>query len=551
MKNIKSIIFASMLIGAGVMTSCTDKMDNWGTDASYDRTFAITSLDITPDATTALIEYKGAGASSFQIQYSTDLDALISSDEPGAAGTTMVETTAKTSFTLTNLITETDYYLRIRALASGKTPSRWMYYRKDETKNYFTTLGEQIMNPVTSADITESTIRVSWTPGSEVTHLLVHQSGDETNANDKKIDLDDAAKAAGAYTVTGLNPTTAYEITLWNSMSKRGKVTAATSAAMPAADYKRVLTAEETLISGDILNAIAEQAATDGKTTYGVTLGIPAGATVDLHSEGSEGNANLKIPEGMSITFFGMAGGDAPTIKFQKNLDLEGSHGYIAFENVKVVNDGANYFVNQSKACNVGEVSIKDSKVSGFATAFFRLQGTDVKVISKLILENSVFHDMCSGYSFVHVDAGSGKGVVNNIDIDNCTLYNIATGGKMFIYSKNTNMESISVSNTTFYNCIGNNNYWIDFGAADYGCSVGIEFEKCLFTKTPDEVTKNNRSSNIVVFTDCWKTTDFFKTFDGCNAYESTADDIFTDPAKGDFTLKISDKVGDPRWYKK
>ncbi len=550
MKNIKSIILASMLVGAGVMTSCTDKMDNWGTDSSYDRTFAITSLDITPEATTALVEYKGAGASSFQIQYSTDLDALRSSEEPGAQNTTMVETTSKTSFTLTNLITETDYYLRIRAIASGKKPSRWMYYRKDETKNYFTTLGEQIMNNVTSADITESTIRASWTPGAEVTHLLVHEAGDEANANDKQINLDDASKAAGECLVTDLKASTAYEITLWNGQSKRGKITAATSAPMPAADYKRVLTAEETLISGDILNAIAEQAANDGKTAYGVTLGIPAGATVNLHSTGSEGDANLKIPEGMSITFFGMAGGDAPTIKFQKNIDMEGTHGYIAFENVVIVDDGAKYFINQSKACNVGEFRVKDSKISGFATAFFRLQGTDVKVISKLVLDNSIFHDMCSGYSFIHVDAGSGKGVVNNIDIDNCTLYNIATGGKMFIYSKNTNMESITVSNTTFYNCIGNNNYWVDFGANTYGCSVGIEFEKCLFTKTPDEVTKNNRSSNTIVFNDCWKTTDFFKTFEGCNAYESSSDDIFTDPAKGDFTLKIGDKVGDPRWYK-
>jgi hypothetical protein len=252
----------------------------------------------------------------------------------------------------------------------------------------------------------------------------------------------------------------------------------------------------------------------------------------------------------MSITFFGMAGGDAPTIKFQKNIDMEGTHGYIAFENVVVVNDGAGYFINQSKACNVGEFRVKDSEISGFATAFFRLQGTDVKVVSKLVLDNSIFHDMCSGYSFIHVDAGSGKGVVNNIDIDNSTLYNIATGGKMFIYSKNTNMESITVSNTTFYNCIGNNNYWVDFGANTYGCSAAFEFEKCLFTKTPDEVTKNNRSSNTIVFNDCWKTTDFFKTFEGCNAYESSSDDIFTDPTKGDFTLKIGDKVGDPRWYK-
>ena len=549
MKNIKSIIVASIAIAAGAMTSCTNKMDNWGTDASYNRLFSVTSLDVTPEATTALVEYGGvAGAEAYQIQYSTsqmndDMDVT-------QEGTTVVESTAKSSYELSNLIGETNYYLRIRATAQGKQPSKWIYYKTSSGVEYFTTKGEQIMNNVTSADITESSIHVSWTPGAQVTHLLVHQSGDEENANDKKITLDDAAKTAGEYTVTGLTASTVYEISLWNNESKRGKVTAATSAAMPSADYQKVLTAEETLISADILKELADKAAADGKTSYGVTLGIPAGATVDLYSIGSEGNANLKIPDGMSITFFGMAGGDAPTVKFKKNIDMEGTHGYIAFENLKIVNDGAGYFINQSKACNVGVFSVKDCEVSGFVTAFFRLQGTDVKIVGKLTLDNSVFHDMCSGYSFIHVDAGSGKGVVNNIDIDNSTLYNIATGGKMFIYSKNTNMESISVSNTTFYNCIGNNNYWVDFGSADYGCSAAFEFVKCLFTKTPDDVTKHNRASNTITFTDCWKTADFFKNFE-CNAYESTAEDIFTDPAHADFTLKISDQVGDPRWYKK
>lgn len=550
MKNTKSMFIAALAVVAGAITSCTDKMDNWDADPSFDRLFSVQSLDVTPAATSATVEYKANGASNFQIQYSTseitdDMDA-------NAEGTTTVESTSKTSTEITDLISETDYYLRIRAIAAGKTPSKWVYYTTSSGNKYFTTKGEQIMNDVASSDITENSVRVSWEAGATVTHLKVHQVGDEENVNDRQIDLDDAAKTAGEYTITGLAPSTAYVITIWNGLSKRGERGVATGAAMPSSDYSKVLDASETLIDGEMLKALADQAAADGKSdNYGVTIGIPANTTVDLHTIGSDGNSNLKIPNGMSITFFGMAGGDAPTIKFQKNIDLEGQHAYITFENVNIVNDGADYFVNQSKECNVGTFTVKDATVSGFATAFFRLQKTEVMIISKLVLENSIFHDMCSGYSFIHVDAGSGKGVVNNIEINNSTLYNIAaTNGKMFIYSKNTNMESISVKNTTFYNCIGNNNYWVDFGDTSHGCSGTFEFVKCLFTKTPDDVTKNNRSSNEIVFSECYKTADFFKTFKDCNELEYTADDLFTDPASGNFLLKKDIQCGDPRWYK-
>lgn len=548
-KNLKSMILASLAVAAGAMTSCTDKMDNWDTDSAYARLFSAMSLSVTPGTTTATVEYKGySGAEKYQIQYSTS--EMTDDMEAYAEGTSTVEVESKEKAELTGLYGETDYYLRMRAIAEGKNPSKWVYYTTSSGQKYFTTKGEQIMNPVTSADVTASTIRASWEAGAEVTHLLVHQIGDEENANDKTITLDDAAKTAGEYKVTDLRASTAYEISLWNGKGKRGSISASTSAEMPTTDYTKILSADETLISGEILNAIAAQAAADGKTNYGVTIGIPAGATVDLHTVGSEGNANLKIPDGMSITFFGMAGGDAPTIKFQKNLDVAGNHSNIAFENVVIVDDGAGYFINQSAECNVAQFTVKDSKVSGFKTAFFRLQGTTAKIIGKLTLENSIFHDMCSGYSFIHVDAGSGNGVVSNINIDKCTLYNIATGGKMFIYSKNTNMESLKVSNTTFYNCIGANNYWVDFGAATYGCSGEFTFEKCLFTKTPDEVSKSIRASNEVVYTDSYKTNDFFKSLK-CETLDMTSLAVFVNPAGADFTLTIDNKIGDPRWYKK
>ena len=553
----KYLISAGALMLGLAVTSCKQDQD-WSTDASHNRTFGVKdNISVNEEDTQAEITFKTNAAGEYTIELAND--TLYDEIAVGAAaGSKVYQETCSANkevhATVKNLIGNTKYYLRIRAAAEGSDPSYWVYYKTSKGLGYFKTKAEQIFNEVQSSDIQEDAVRLTWDSSKEVTSLSVYKGSERKDS----VILDAAAIAAGEYTFSktfqesgeAIKPSTTYKFYIWMGQSRRGELSVATAASMPSADYKKVLEDSETLIDADMLKAIAEQAAAEGKTNYGVTIGIPAGATVDLHAVGSEGNSNLKIPDGMSVTFFGMAGGDAPTIKFQKNIDMEGSHSYIAFENVNLVNDGANYFVNQSKACTVGELIIQDATVSGFSTAFFRLQGSDEKTIGKLTLQNSVFHDMCNGYSFIHVDAGSGKGVVKNIAISNSTLYNIAVGGKMFIYSKSTNMETISVANTTFYNCIGNNNYWVDFGSADNGCSGTFEFVKCLFTKTPDEVTKNNRSSNEIVFDGCFKTADFFKTFQGCGELEENAEDIFTDPANGNFLLKKDIDCGDPRWFK-
>ena len=509
--------------------------------------------------TYADIVFKTRATGTYTIELATDTlnDAI---EEGTAAGSRISHwdgtINKEVHTTIKNLIGNTRYFLRIRCAADGKTPSNWVYYEDSKGYRSFKTKAEQIFNAVPSTDIQEDGVRLTWDNTKEVTAISVYK-GDERKDT---VILDNAALTAGEYTFSktfgetgeAIKASTTYKFYIWLVNTKRGEINVQTAAAMPAGDYKYQLTSATTLIDNDLLKGYAATAAADGKTNYSVTIGIPADATLDLHGVADDGSAaNLTIPDGMSVTFFGMPGGDAPTLKFQKMIDMVGTHNYITFENVKVVNDGAGYFVNQSKAADVNEVTVKDAEISGFGTAFFRLQGSNGITINKLTLSNSIFHDMCSGYSFIHIDAGSGKGVVKNIAIDKCTLYNIATGGKMFIYSKNTNMESISVSNTTFYNCIGNGNYWVDFGSTSYGCSAKFEFISCLFTKTPDEATnKNIRSSNTPVFDGCKKTNDFFKVFSGVDELDYSAEDLFTAPATGDLKMKKDLSCGDPRWFK-
>lgn len=532
-----------MMLGMFAATSCTDAND-WDVDSSHERLFAPTgSISVESFDTYANISFKKTpGAAYYQVELNTD---TLSDDNPEVSPTSIVETFYTNEGSIGRLYGETSYYLRVRAISDTKPESRWVYYRTGSGKGTFKTKAEQLFYEVTKDDILENAIHVTWQPNVDVDRLTIEENGDEIES----VTIDDALRASAEYTFNGLNPITTYTIEIYKGESRRGQLKVTTAAAPPAASYTYELPAGAA-ITGDLLKQIAEQAkAASGSTTnYSATIVIPADTEVEFYSEGSSGLSNVAIPDGMSVAFFGKAGGEAPTIIFKKNLELEGSHTFITFQNVKIVDSGAGYFVNQSKESTIGTFTIQDAEVSGFKTAFFRLQGNNEKTINQLTLDNSIFHDMCSGYSFIHVDASSGKGVVQNIKIHNCTVYNIATGGKMFIYSKNTDMQSIEIDYLTMYNSIGNNNYLIDFGSESYGAEV-FTITNSIFAKTPDEVTKNIRASVMPTYMNTFTTKDFFKTLKGAEALSMTSDELFKDPENANFTLTTTAiQAGDQRW---
>lgn len=551
MKSIKNIIntVAMMCMGVSALTSCTDGND-WDIDSAYDRLFGASDITITPSDVSAAIAFTTrSGATGYVIEINQDSTVLHSSDEVNS--TSLVDTAATTPFTFSGLTGDTKYYMRMKSIADGETDSHWVYYSKS-SNSYFKTDAEQIFNDLTSSDIDDSSINVSWNSTKTVTNLVVINNNDTI----QNIILSDDEKTSGKYTITGLSPTTSYTICIFNGSTKRGTLTATTAAAMPSADYKYTMSASQTVLSQNLIDEIATaaQEKAGSTTNYSVTIGIPANATIEIYGTSEDGTTttNVSIPDGMSVTFFGLAGGDAPTLKLTKNFDIAGSHAYIKFQNVNCVDNGAKYFINQSTAATVSDFSIEDCEFSGMTYTFFRLQGTsNATTISNLNITNSIFHDMCAGYGFINVDAGSGIGKINNINISNCTLYNVATGGKMFIYSKNTNMESISIDHLTMYNCIGNGNYLIDFGSTSYGAST-FTISNSLFTKSPDDNTKGIRSKVAPTVSNTYTCNDFYKTITGAESLNASSTDVFTAPETNDFTLqeKYSGyKIGDSRWY--
>lgn len=558
MKSIKNILgTASMMALALSATSCTDGND-WDVDGSLSRLFGLNGDKITVETaeTSATVTFSAftskAVPSPEYYVFEVSKDSLYE----GVENANIIKygedkTLTSSPVVLSGLDGDSKYYMRVKAMSSTTNESKWVYYKDGSS---FKTKAEQIFNNVEATDLFEDHVNLSWTPGAEVTHITYANANDAENI--QTINLTDEEKAAGKYTLAGLQPTSTYTITIYKNDVKRGQLQITTPAAMPAANYKYSLSSDVTVISQTLIDEIAEQAkaAAGNETNYSATIGIPAGAKVALYgtNDSDGGKTNVTIPDGMSVTFFGLAGGDAPTINLDKNFDIAGSHAFIKFQNVKLEENGAGYFINQSKACTVNEFTLEDCEVSNLKTSFFRLQGSDAKSIGKLTLKNSIFTKLCAGYGFIHVDAGSGKGHLDNVEIDGCTFNSICVTGKVFIFSKKTDMQDITIKNSTFYNCNGNGQYFVDFNADTFGPNT-FTIENCIFGKSADEATnKNIRSKTPAAVANSFRTTDFFKVIKGVNDTEFSSTQLFKDPANGDFTIKagtLKERAGDPRWY--
>lgn len=558
MKSIKNILgTASMMALALSATSCTVGND-WDVDGSLSRLFGLNGDKITVETaeTSATVTFSAftskAVPSPEYYVFEVSKDSLYE----GVENANIIKfgedkTLTSSPVVLSGLDGDSKYYMRVKAMSSTSNESKWVYYKDGSS---FKTKAEQIFNNVEATDLFEDHVNLSWTPGADVTHITYANTNDAENI--QTINLTDEEKAAGKYTLGGLNPTSTYTITIYKNDVKRGQLQVTTPAAMPAANFKYSLANDVTVISQDLIDEIAEKAkaAAGNETNYSATIGIPAGAKVALYgiNDSDGGKTNVTIPDGMSVTFFGLAGGDAPTINLDKNLDIAGSHAFIKFQNVKLEENGAGYFINQSKACTVSEFTLENCEVSNLKTSFFRLQGSDAKSIGKLTLKNSIFTKLCAGYGFIHIDAGSGKGHLDNVEIDGCTFNSICVTGKVFIFSKKTDMQDITIKNSTFYNCNGNGQYFVDFNVDTFGPST-FTIENCIFGKSADEATnKNIRSKTPATVANSFRTTDFFKVIKGVNDTEFSSTQLFKDPANGDFTIKagtLKEKAGDPRWY--
>lgn len=535
MKKIKYIIgrraFTLLTIFATV--SCTDGND-WDVDNSYNRLFSVTSssLSISPEATTAEFKWtKTPGTEYYIIEVSKD---TLYNEVPMNNTNSVVfgedKTITQSPYVLTDLDSDSKYFIRIKAMSSVKTESKWAYPEKFS----FKTKSEQIMNSVSNSDKTSSSIRLSWTAGAAVTKIELLKNN--LVVQEKTLTADEIA--AGETTLTGLEPNTSYQANLYNNIIRRGYALFITFPEAPNADIILYLATDD-IIDQTYLDGLATQY--PGKS---ITLALAADATYTVAEK-------ITIPDGMSINFFGIPGSNKTALRIQGTVDYAGSHDFITFQNLNLDCLNKGYIMNQSSAGQVNKIEFDDCLIQNIATSFFRMQSTPIKVVNSLILNNCIFRNIGSGYFFIHIDANSGSGVLKNLTISNSTFDKVCASGKGFIYSNKTNMESLTISNCTLYKVAGASQRFIDFNTG-YGATA-FSISNTILGMTGDATTLGIRSASAPSINSTYATSNWAQTNDAVtySTYSGTAADLFTDPENGDFSIKdgsFNNNVGDPRW---
>ena len=542
---IKNILYIAAL--GLTATACTDGND-WSVDSAFDRLFGVNSdkISVTAEDLTAEVTFNSIkGAEYYIIEVSTD--SLYDEVEMGGShskvyGTNKEVTTSP--YTLEGLVGDTRYYLRMKSMADGKNDSKWCYYKSGQT---FKTKAEQIFYEITDADRFEDHIDLKWNAEMEATNIVVICAEEEI----QNITLDANAKAAGEITVSGLNPSTAYTFIIYNGEAKRGTLSTSTTAAMPAGDFKIQLPATMERLDQTIIDdAVAEAQAAVGATNISITIGIPAGLVIDAYGDGSEGPAGLTLPDGVSVTFFGLPGGDAPVLNIVKSINIKGGRGYLRFENINFTDGGCQYLINQSADATISEdLTFTQCRFEGFERSVIRTQGSPVITIGSINLDNCVLTKMSTGNGYsvfqFKLDTPANQDI-GSLNLNNCTF---DTAQRSFIETSASPLKKgITITNCTFYNVIQSGRYLIDAN----GQPTNITLKNTILGKTYIDTAKGVRTAGTITVENCLRTSDCIFASNDLKELpkgDVSSADVFADPDNHDFTLKINDRIGDPRWF--
>lgn len=313
-----------------------------------------------------------------------------------------------------------------------------------------------------------------------------------------------------------------------------------------AQDYNYTLPADAQSIDQTLIDQIAADA--QGQNAV---ITIPGGITVNVNGVSEDGGATgIKVPEGLSLAFVG-EGDTKPVLKFPKSLDIAGTHSSIRFENVDLVDDGCQYVINQSAGTNTDELSFKNITMDGMSRSLVRLQSSEAHNIGRIVLDDCVITNQGSGaYPLFYFN--NAAYTVGELTITNSTFATILNS---FVSCAGANIPTINISDCTFYDIIGGSGkYFVDAN----GNSTNINLKNLVLGKTntynAEEGTSSSKGirtngetviENVYQAADCvWSSNKFSGDIAG-----KLSSVVFTAPEDGDFTLTISEKIGDPRWY--
>lgn len=521
---------AALSLGCFTATSCGDPEET--SDLVLGRVLSPTGITARVSQNVNIVVGWNAmdGASSYEVE------AYADTPDYGERTPDVSMTTEKTEVTLANLIGETDYYIRVRAI-DGENAERNSIW----TEIMRTTNPEQNMNKVKSGDIQSVSVTLTWTAGIQADKIICTPTASGSTAETVTYTLTAEDIANGSATVTGLTPETNYRATLKLGEKTRGYAT-----------FKTNLDLRDAIVlspDDDWVSAIQNAAA-------GSKFALKPGTYTLVGTSSSD-----KLQINSSVTIGAQDSGNLPVL----NTCIHVNNGS-ALTLYQVVLDGSNTDGSQAiefkTATGYGDLVIKGSEVRNYTKGFIYINVAAVP--DNITIDNCLIHDVeCSGGDFID----SRKGGWNTLSITNTTIYKCAQ--KRDILRADDASSSVSaamettIDHCTFYNVgsgksnyrffylrfKGNSNTFTNNVVANFNNTRGFANSSAVGVPTYSNNYYYN-CSNLMSLAEG-------NTQTGVTCFDTTGTALennpFKDAGNGDFT--ITDEVyqsyqfGDSRWY--
>lgn len=430
-------------------------------------------------------------------------------------------TASEIPYDIKELEGETRYSVRIKAVATGETDSKWVGAT-------FMTAQEDISLPFVDGDVKATEITFRWIPGREITQIKL-VPGDIVHAvTAEEID-------AGSATLDGLTGSTNYTATFLNESKVRATVHFETLLDLGGAIE---VTPDDDL---GAMIALAQDgdafALHPGK--YGNGSAIAVNKNIEIRgafpNNKSIISGNISIQEGASLLL--------------KDIILDG-------QELSAAGNDSHAIVFSTAATTYGALVVDGCIIRNVNKGLFYLNVASL--VESITFNNNIMHDITSsGSDFMD----SRTGAFNRLDFTNNTVYNSVPSRDFLRYDDRssafpTATSIIHIDHNTLHNVI-------DGSTSSRLLYVRFVGNKITFT--------NNIVSNLTgIFTN-QANTDPNPTFGGNNFFNAPnlfsdsgsssrffddsatkEDPGFANPGSGDFTVTNivlkAKGTGDPRW---
>lgn len=541
--------YACLIILCVGWLSCDDNINDWDVDESTKGLFRpLTFEKVENDATTITLRYsKIVNANKYIFEFYKDnlefkeenyvrTDTILADTLTiFANSSTPMRVEYRTIFK--KLDGSTQYSVRMKGISNSGLASRYLDLA-------FITAAEQLFDNI---ETTINSVVLSWKETTDVTHLLLFPLLDAskgTYGDPETIELTPEDIENQSKIISDLPSGTSYKVQICNHDVIRGEYVFKTLGLGDGI----VISVPESADESDIIDMAK---LLEGVTASNLTLKFETGKLYNIGS--------VKIPTVDNILFTSSSTdeGNKPRILI-KDIALTSPVESMSFEYISLDGrDEAVYLMGLGSVC-FNSINFEGCTIQNMKRSIIRLTKEGF-FISNITFNNSVLSRIgTDGYGLIVVnkdpsmldqitisnctliDMGEqlmelrGAACRNQVLLENCTIYSGADATRDLnrLFRFNSDPQSVEIRNNIFAG--PNKNKTITPGYSDY---------KYLNFSNNNYITSDMKIGN--------------KKFVEIVQLEQTSDDIFVDPANGDFHIKSGagfageGNAGDPRWWKK